>query len=124
MTRSSPGTEQAIARLRASLVDDGVTEFANADPIEDVRVLLAEYDRVVGVAQASIDGHTRFCAIHTTGDCSCKDPEIIGQPQTPLMREALDALLAFRHGDTKHLTQEHARILYDALSRPHLGSQK
>jgi hypothetical protein len=31
------------------------------------------------------------------------------------MREALDSLLAFRHGNTKYLTQEHARILYAAL---------
>lgn len=32
--------------------------------------------------------------------------------------EARDALLAFRHGDTKHLTQEHARVLFDALASP------
>src|SRR6188474_12536 len=35
---------------------------------------------------------------------------------TPSIKEALDSLLAFRHGDTKHLTSEHARILFDALA--------
>jgi hypothetical protein len=34
---------------------------------------------------------------------------------TPV-REALEALLAFRHGDTKHLTADHARVLFEALS--------
>jgi hypothetical protein len=33
---------------------------------------------------------------------------------TPLS-DALDALLAYRHGDTKHLTREHARLLYERL---------
>lgn len=38
-----------------------------------------------------------------------------------LGREALDALLAFRHGDTKHLTRDHARDIYAALSAPDKG---
>ena len=29
--------------------------------------------------------------------------------------DAMLALLAYRHGDTKHLTQEHARLLYERL---------
>jgi hypothetical protein len=36
-------------------------------------------------------------------------------------REALDALLAFRHGNTTHLTPEHARVLYAALQQPETG---
>lgn len=34
----------------------------------------------------------------------------------PATVEAQEALLAFRHGDPKHLTQEHARILYAKLT--------
>ena len=36
------------------------------------------------------------------------------RPAQEPVREALDALLAFRHGDMKHLTQDHARVLYAA----------
>lgn len=36
----------AIARLRASFSDDDSVSFAGANPIEDVKVLLAEHDRL------------------------------------------------------------------------------
>jgi hypothetical protein len=29
------------------------------------------YAKMVTVADSSTDGHTRFCAIHTVGDCTC-----------------------------------------------------
>jgi len=45
-------------------------------------------------------------------------------PNGAALREALDSLLAFRHGDTKHFTQEHARVLYAALSQPVAGDTK
>lgn len=59
---------------------------------------------------------------HTTGTVAGWIREGLGLAQLP-DREAMDALLAFRHGDTKHLTQEHARVLYAALA-PGNATQK
>jgi hypothetical protein len=38
-----------------------------------------------------------------------------GSPNWNPLSDALDALLAYRHGDTKHLTQDHAQLLYEQL---------
>lgn len=40
---------QAIQRIRSCFGDDDGTSFANADPVADVKILLAEYDRLISL---------------------------------------------------------------------------
>jgi hypothetical protein len=45
------------------------------------------------------------------------------KPQSPFS-DAMYALLAFRHGDTKHLTREHAGLLYEHLQEAALPATR
>lgn len=68
--------------------------------------------------------HAEGSAVSSTPQGCAAEPQAPGT-QPVAWREAFDALLAFRHGDTKHLTQEHAQILVGALmvSRPTQGGE-
>lgn len=55
-TRSSAATTGAIARIRAATTGtEPDMDFSGVDPVEDIRLLLAEYDRVLAHAQGAVN---------------------------------------------------------------------
>jgi hypothetical protein len=53
MAHTYTETEDAITRLRAVYVEYADIDFVGADPMDDVKILLAEYDRLRAIAQTA-----------------------------------------------------------------------
>jgi|GEM_PF-5754646 len=68
----------------------------------------------MGASKMPTHGGPSLCSRCGLPACECP-ADAKPLPRTPF-GDAYDSLLAFRHGNPKHLTQEHARLLIDALN--------